>query len=57
MLIENLEKSRSVRPRTAGKTSVEEKLVEILNAGGEDALNGVRDSRPWRWKFKLGKWQ
>jgi len=24
---------------------------------GEVALNRARDSRPWWWKFKLGKWQ
>jgi len=43
MLLENLVKSRSIRPRTAGKTGVEEKLVEILNASGETALNRIRD--------------
>lgn len=43
MLLENLGKSRSTRPRRAGKAGVEEKLVEILNAGGEDALNRVRN--------------
>lgn len=43
MLLENLVKSRGARPRTAGKTGVEEKLVEILNASGESALNRIRD--------------
>lgn len=43
MLLENLGKSRSTRPRTAGKAGVEEKLVEILNASGEGALNRLRD--------------
>ena len=44
MLHENLGKSRGSRPRTAGKAGVEEKLVEILNACGEDALNRERDA-------------
>jgi hypothetical protein len=43
MLLENLAKSRSSRPRTAGKTGVEDKLVAILNASGETALNRLRD--------------
>jgi len=43
MLLENLAKSRGTRLRTAGKTGVEEKLVEILNASGETALNRIRD--------------
>lgn len=43
MLLENLGASRSARPRTAGKAGVESKLVEILNASGEIALNQVRD--------------
>lgn len=42
MLLENLGKSRGGK-RTIGKTGVEEKLLEILNASGEDALNRVRD--------------
>lgn len=42
MLLENLGKSRGGK-RTVGKAGVEEKLVEILNASGEDALNRVRD--------------
>lgn len=43
MLLENLAKSRGTCPRTAGKTGVEEKLVEILNAAGEAALNRIRE--------------
>ena len=43
MLLENLGKSRGARPRTAGKAGVEAKLVEILNASGEAALNRLRD--------------
>lgn len=43
MLLENLARSRGARPRTAGKTGVEEKLVEILNAAGKPALNRIRD--------------
>jgi hypothetical protein len=42
MLLENLGKSRGGK-RTVGKAGVEEKLVEILNASGEDALNQIRD--------------
>lgn len=42
MLLENLGKSRGGN-RTVGKSGVEEKLVEILNASGEDVLNRVRD--------------
>lgn len=43
MLLENLGKSRSTRPRTAGKAGVEEKLTQILNASGELVLNRIRD--------------
>lgn len=42
MLLENLGKSRGGR-RTVGRAGVEEKLVEILSASGEEALNRVRD--------------
>lgn len=42
-LLENLGRSRSSKPRRAGQAGVEEKLVEILNASGEAALNRVRD--------------
>ena len=57
MLIENLRKSRNARPQTAEKTGVEEQFTEILNALGEDALNRMRDTRPWRWKLNFGEWQ
>lgn len=43
MLLENLGRSRSSKPRRAGHAGVEEKLVEILNASGDTALNRVRD--------------
>jgi len=44
MLLENLGNSHSSDPRTTvGKVHVEEKLVEILNANGESALQRVRD--------------
>ncbi|MFA6313638.1 MAG: Fic family protein [Sterolibacterium sp.] len=43
MLLENLVATRGKRPRTAGKSGVEEKLVEILNASGEAAVNRIRD--------------
>lgn len=42
MLLENLGKSRGGK-RTVGRAGVEEKLVEILNASGENALNRIRD--------------
>lgn len=42
MLLENLGKSRGGK-RTIGKTGVEEKLIEVLNASGEDSLNRIRD--------------
>lgn len=42
-LLENLGRSRADRPRTAGKGGVEERLVDILHAGGEAVLNRVRD--------------
>jgi hypothetical protein len=42
MLLENLGKSRGGK-RTIGKTGVEEKLVEILNASGEDSLKRIHD--------------
>jgi hypothetical protein len=43
MLLENLGRSRNSKPRRAGHAGVEEKLVEILNASGDAALNRVRD--------------
>lgn len=42
MLLENLGKSRGGM-RTVGKSGVEARLVEILNASGEEALNRMRD--------------
>lgn len=42
-LLENLGRSRTDRPRTGGKAVVEERLVDILNASGEETLNRVRD--------------
>lgn len=43
MLLENLVQTRRQRFRAAGKAGVEEKLVEIINASGELALNRIRD--------------
>lgn len=43
MLIENLGKASSKKPRRAGKEQVEEKLVDLLNVSGEKALNQIRD--------------
>lgn len=42
MLLENLAKSKGGK-RSVGKAGVEEKLVEVLNASGEEVLNRVRD--------------
>lgn len=42
-LLENLGRSRTDRPRTGGKAAVEERLVDVLNASGEETLNRVRD--------------
>lgn len=42
-LLENLGRVSAQRPTRAGKDFVEEHLVSILNASGEDALNRVRD--------------
>ena len=42
-LLENLGRVSTVRPTRAGKGSVEERLVSILNASGEETLNRVRD--------------
>ncbi len=41
MLLENLAKSKGGK-RSVGKAGVEEKLVEVLNASGEEVLNRVR---------------
>lgn len=43
MLLENLGISRSAPPRRAGRSKVEEQLINILNASGEAELNRVRD--------------
>jgi len=43
-LLENLGRVSSARPTRAGKEAVEERLVSILNASGEDALNQLRDA-------------
>jgi len=43
-LLENLGRVTTERPTRAGKTAVEERLVSILNASGEAALNQVRDA-------------
>jgi hypothetical protein len=42
MLLENLAKSKGGK-RSMGKAGVEEKLVEVLHASGEEVLNRVRD--------------
>lgn len=43
-LLENLGRATADRPTRAGRAAVEERLVSILNASGEDALNAVRDA-------------
>lgn len=43
-LLENLGRVTTSRPTRAGREAVEERLVSILNASGEDALNAVRDA-------------
>jgi hypothetical protein len=42
-LLENLGRVVKRRPTRAGRDAVEEKLVSILNASGENVLNRVRD--------------
>lgn len=42
-ILENLGRVSIERPTRAGKDLVEERLVSIMNASGEDALNRVRD--------------
>ncbi|MEC5387728.1 Fic family protein [Uliginosibacterium sp. H3] len=42
-LLENLGRVLKANPRTTGRAGVEEKLIEILNASGERALNAIRD--------------
>ena len=43
MLLENLGISRTVPARRAGREGVEQQLISILNASGEEELNRVRD--------------
>lgn len=43
-LLENLGRVSTDRATRAGKAFVEERLVDILNASGEDVLNQVRDA-------------
>ena len=43
-LLENLGRVTAQRPTRAGRQAVEERLVSILNASGEDTLNQVRDA-------------
>ncbi len=43
-LLENLGRTTAERPTRAGREAVEERLVSILNANGEEALNQVRDA-------------
>ncbi len=42
VLLENLTPSRGIRARSAGREAVERRLVDICEARGEDALNGLR---------------
>jgi len=44
MLLENLTRSRGDTPRSAGVEAVEQTLVKIMNANGEDELNRIRDA-------------
>lgn len=43
-LLENLGRVTTERPTRAGREAVEERLVSILNASGEETLNAVRDA-------------
>ena len=43
-LLENLSPERGTHGKSAGAKAVEERLVSILNAGGEDELNKLRDT-------------
>ncbi|MHB8717010.1 MAG: Fic family protein, partial [Sulfuricaulis sp.] len=43
-LLENLSPERGSRGKSAGAKAVEERLVSILNASGEDELNKIRDT-------------
>ncbi len=43
-LLENLSPERGAHGKSAGAKAVEERLVSMLNAGGEDELNQLRDT-------------
>ncbi|MEP7181384.1 MAG: Fic family protein [Betaproteobacteria bacterium] len=43
MVLENLTRTTEREPRAAGRERVEELLVDVLAASGEDALNRLRD--------------
>jgi hypothetical protein len=43
-LLENLSPERGAHGKSAGAKAVEERLVSMLNAGGEDELNKLRDT-------------
>jgi prophage maintenance system killer protein len=43
-LLENLSPERGARGKSAGAKAVEERLVSILNASGEEELNKIRDT-------------
>ena len=43
-LLENLSPARGTRGKSAGAQAVEERLVSIFNASGEDELNRTRDA-------------
>jgi len=43
MVLENLSRTTEREPRTAGRERVEELLVDILAASGDEALNRLRD--------------
>lgn len=43
-LLENLSPARGAHGKSAGAKAVEERLVSILNAGGDDELNKLRDT-------------
>ena len=44
MLLENLTRSRGESPRSAGAEAVEQTLVKIMNASGQEQLNRIRDA-------------
>jgi Fic/DOC family protein len=43
-LLENLSRSRGRKGRSAGQEAVEQTLIRILHASGEDELNRIRDA-------------